>query len=176
MGDYYSAQLTIGGNINSSILPELASIIEQEGMVDDSSYELSESEAIQAIHDAANSKQTLTLRNSEARNGTFEELESFLVKNRIAFDRSCDAYCEYDGEVNMYRPIHEGNHPENHFGFTGNQSGDAMVKRDDIIDIIKTVIASGNSNEDMYGDLDCLLGEAVSIEIEDLKPIVVVEG
>lgn len=176
MGDYYSAQITIGGNINSSILPELASIIVQEGMVDNSSYELSESEALQAIRDAANSKQTLTLRNNEARNGSFDEMESFLVKNRIAFDRSCDAYCEYDGEVNMYRPIHEGNIPENYFGFTGNQNGEAMVRREDIINIMKLVRDSGNTEEDMYSDLDYMLGEAVSIGVEDLKPVVVVEG
>lgn len=176
MGDYYSAQITIGGNINSSILPELASIIVQEGMVDYTSCELSESEAIRAIRDAANGGLTLTLKNYEARNGTFEDLESFLVKNRIAFDRSCDAYCEYDGEVNMYRPIHEGNIPENYFGFTGNQSGEAMVRREDIINIMDTVRNSKKSDENKYSDLMFILGEAVSVEIEDLKPVVIVEG
>lgn len=46
----------------------------------------------------------LTMEDSEARYGEFEDLEDYLVKSQIPFDRASEAYTEYDAETVYYRP------------------------------------------------------------------------
>lgn len=39
--------------------------------------------------------------------GEFSEIESYCVKNEIAFDRWSESYCEYRSEMRMFRPGEE---------------------------------------------------------------------
>ena len=44
------------------------------------------------------------LRDAEARNGEFEDLESLLVKLKIPFDRYSESHGNYDSEARSFRP------------------------------------------------------------------------
>jgi hypothetical protein len=71
--------------------------------------------------------ETLDVGDDEARYGEFDELEPFLIRHGIAFDRRTDAKYEYDGVLVQFRPGME----EPHVG-TATQDGEPVVPKTDL--------------------------------------------
>ncbi len=103
MADHFPGEITIGGDIPLRLLDSLSEMIASENVSIDWQYALDKAQVRKAIEQAAASGQTVRFTDNEARQGQFDELESFLVRHRIHFDRHSDARHEYDGENVHYR-------------------------------------------------------------------------
>jgi hypothetical protein len=99
MSDYFPAEISIGGQIYQNCLVQLIKKIEAEGA------SLNGYGAPPATKDAIRSAlkegRIIRLYDDRALNGEFRDLEDFLLRNLIHFDRHCDASCESNAE-NVY--------------------------------------------------------------------------
>jgi aspartate oxidase len=130
MSDRFPGEITLGGTIPRRLLDRLAGMIADQGVSIDWQYALDKAAVRKAIEAAAASGQTVRFTNDEAAYGQFEELESWLTRHGIDFDRHSDARYEYDGE-NAYgrgrrRPV----------VMKSDQSGKALVSADDVHEIL----------------------------------------
>ncbi len=98
MSDRFPAEITIGGNIPRRLLDELTGMIASESVSLDWQYALDQSAVRAAIETAAAKCETVRFTDDEACYGQFEELENWLTRHDIDFDRHGDARYEYDGE------------------------------------------------------------------------------
>ena len=103
MADHFPGDITIGGDIPVRLLDRLSEMIAAENVSIDWQYALDNTQVREAIEQAAATGQTVRFTKDEAVHGQFEELEEFLVRRRIHFDRHSDARYEYDGENAHYR-------------------------------------------------------------------------
>lgn len=103
MADHFPGNITIGGDISVRLLDSLSEMIASENVSIDWQYALDKAQVREAIEQAAATGQTVRFTDEEAVGGQFEELEAFLVRRRIHFDRHSDARYEYDGENAHYR-------------------------------------------------------------------------
>jgi len=111
MADRMAAEISIGGKIPASLVPDLCAVIADDHVCLDwgdrrfepgSAKELME--ATQELGTAENPVQLLWLCDDEARWGEFDSLEEFLVQHGIAFTRRSAGKYEYDAELVEYRP------------------------------------------------------------------------
>lgn len=103
MSDRFAAAITLGGDVPRRLLDKLADMIASEGVSIDWQYSLDKSAVQKAIEDAVATTETIRFTDDQASYGQFEQLEGFLVKHRIHFDRHSEARYEYDGENVYYR-------------------------------------------------------------------------
>jgi len=109
MSDRFPAEISLGGRIPRRLLDELAGMIAAEGVSLDWQYALDRAGVRAAIEEVAGHGETVRFTDDQAAYGLFEELESWLTRHGIDFDRHGDARYEWDGE-NAYgrgrrRPI-----------------------------------------------------------------------
>ncbi|RPI61964.1 MAG: hypothetical protein EHM48_04855, partial [Planctomycetaceae bacterium] len=126
MADRFPGDITIGGSIPRRLLDQLAEMLASENVSIDWQYALDKAAVLVAIEDAAAGDQTVRFTNDEATGGQFEELEQWLTRHGIDFDRHSDARYEYDGQ-NVY-----GRGRKNPVFMESNQSGYDMVSADEI--------------------------------------------
>ncbi|WP_207461823.1 hypothetical protein [Azospirillum sp. SYSU D00513] len=100
MADRLPATINIGGALPTSLRSSLAEVIAFQGCRDEfgNGY-LTAEEAATLIEEALRDQKVLMLRDEDASNGMFEELESFLRQNGICYKRTNDAWCEIDCAV-----------------------------------------------------------------------------
>lgn len=98
MSDHFPGEITIGGDIPRRLLNELAERIASESVSIDWQYALDQAAVGAAIETAAERGETVRFTNDEAPCGQFENLENWLTRHGIDFDRHSDARYEYDGE------------------------------------------------------------------------------
>ena len=98
MADRVSASITIGGALPSALMPDLISLIEQQGL----STEW-DGEAFTASDLTWNA--ALELMAHEVAWGRFEALEAFCVKNALPFSRWSGAY---SGQWGAERVVYSG--------------------------------------------------------------------
>jgi hypothetical protein len=103
MSDHFPGEITIGGDIPNRLLDRLSEMIASEGVSIDWQYALDRPAVRKAIEEAAAKGETARFTDDEAICGQFEDLEAFLVRHRIHFDRHSDARYEYDSENVYYR-------------------------------------------------------------------------
>lgn len=101
MSDYFPAEIHIGGPIRLKLLDQMIDQMAQQNVsLDEYGKPVATK---QALREALQEGTIVHLYDDEARNGCFEELEWFLVRRRIHFDRLSCAFCEYSGEKIFYR-------------------------------------------------------------------------
>ena len=103
MSDHFCGQIWIGGKVSKKVLPKLIVEIDAEGLLTDDMERFGDSTE-EYLQTAIQNKTPAGFGDDQARNGEFYELEAFLVKNKIAFLRQSSAYCEYTGELILFRP------------------------------------------------------------------------
>lgn len=130
MSDRFPAEITIGGDIPRRLLNELAGMIASEGVSLDWQYVLDQPAVREAIEAAAAKGETVRFTDDEACYGQFEELESWLTRHGIDFDRHGDARYEYDGE-NAY-----GRGRKRPVIMNADQSGDPQVSIEEVRNIL----------------------------------------
>ena len=101
MADYFPANIRIGGPIPRTILNDLISTILAEGASCDDygGPEYNRDELRKDMREGV----TVPLFNDRACCGQFKDLEAFLVKHGIHFDRHSDSYREFNAENVFYR-------------------------------------------------------------------------
>jgi len=157
MADHFPAEIHIGGPIPRDILDELVKeIVATEASLKGYSEDtVTDESARKAFQEG----KIIDLYDDQARYGSFEELENFLVEHEIHFDRHHDSYCEYNAE-NVYC---RGN--QEILNRPSNQNGDVLIRRDDIMSILN------NNALDNGGKLEALAQLAEPPETKQLEPI-----
>jgi hypothetical protein len=103
MSDRFCARISIGGNVKRSLIPALIKKINAEGTTLEYGGRIisivNENHLLSCIDDFG----FLTFNDEAIPNGEFENLERFLVRNKIHFTRESEAYAEYQAETVEYR-------------------------------------------------------------------------
>ena len=126
MSDRFPAEITLGGGVPRRLLDELAGEVASEGVSLDWQYALDEADVRAAIEAAAGRGETVRFTDDEACYGRFEDLENWLTRHGIDFDRHSDARYEYDGE-NAY-----GRGRKRPVAMNSDQSGKDLVRAEDV--------------------------------------------
>ena len=105
MGEYYPAEIRIGGRVPATLLEgflsEIASAGVSVGDYDGPAFDCNNADdPRQALDDQG----CLVLADNQASYGQFEGLEAFCIKNGIPFDRHSDAHYEFDAQNVRFRP------------------------------------------------------------------------
>lgn len=102
MSDYFPGEITIGGSIPRRLLTGLAGEIENAGVAQGyGGVVVNAVLAREILEQQAADGGTAYFCNDQARFGQFEELEGWLTRHGIDFDRHSDARYEWDAE-NVY--------------------------------------------------------------------------
>lgn len=157
MSERFAGDITIGGAVPRSLVPEFCRVIADSGAGPD--YEggcepSTEEELLQLVGEDG----TLVLHDCQARYGEFPELEGFLVSHGIPFDRSSEAKYEYDGEIVKFRPGHGTYH------MSATQEGEATISASEIEGIVKRL----DEIEGMRKDQLLAVAESVRDDLRSL--------
>lgn len=98
MSDHYPGEIVIGGPIPRRLLNKLAGMIAHEGVGIDWQGAVGQEAIRQAIEMAAAAGQTARFTDDEALCGRFGDLEEWLTRRGIDFDRHSDSRFEFDAE------------------------------------------------------------------------------
>ena len=130
MGDYFAGRIEIGGPLRSNVLNSLIEAILNSDRLSLIGYG-DEPATDETLRMAFQTGPTVTLYDDQAPYGEFEELEAFLVRRRIHFDRLSDARYEYNAELVRYRgrgqPV----------VFPSNTDGQMLVKVEEVLRILR---------------------------------------
>jgi len=132
MGDYFPGHISIGGAVPRKLVGKLCKEIAESGASLDYSDGGFEPENADELLEAAKTSGTLDLMNDQARYGQFEELEAFLVKHQIAFDRHSDAKYEFDAERVVFRPGMKEPKIQ-----PATNDDEVLVRADDVMEVVK---------------------------------------
>lgn len=157
MSDRYPAEIHIGGPIPRTLLDELVKEIVATGAsLDDYGGRIVTNESVQEVFQKG---QIVKLCDDQARYGSFEELEDFLVRRGIHFNLHCDAFCEYDADNVYYRG------GKKVLSLPASQKGNILIRFEDIMNILN------NHNLDDHRKLEALTKLVVPPETKPLEPI-----
>jgi len=132
MADRFPGHISIGGAVPRKLVRKLCKAIKDSGASLDYGEAPFEPETADALVEAAKTSGTLELCDDEARCGQFEELEAFLRKHGIGYDRHSDGKYEFNAERVMYRPGMK--EPK---VLPANNGDDVLVRADDVLEIVK---------------------------------------
>ena len=128
MGEYYPAEIHIGGPIRKTALNKLVKVIVSQGV---SLKDYDEAPADEySLKEAFGQATIVKLYDDQASYGQFDELEAFLVRHRIHFERHSDAHYEFDAENVNYRG---GKEPT---VLHADQAGNALLDATEVRDVL----------------------------------------
>jgi hypothetical protein len=106
MSDCFPAWIEIGGPVPRALVPALLEHIDAAGLRWNWTEDAVKSTTAQELVEELRQHDTDLLRagHDEARYGSFDDLEAFLVRHDIAFDRQSDAKYEHDARLVRFRP------------------------------------------------------------------------
>jgi hypothetical protein len=104
MSDRIATEIRIGGPVRRSLVPDLIDAIEREELEEEWGMALPHLENEQDLPKRVSGARFLQFYATDALWGSLTDLETFLTKNSIAFDRHHGPYGEYSGETRRYRP------------------------------------------------------------------------
>jgi len=133
MGEYYPAEIRIGGNLPAQLLEEFFAEIRSTGATaggfDGPAFDCKNADDLrQALDDQGR----LVLADDQASYGQFEGLEGLCIKNGIPFDRHSDGHYEFDAENVYFRPGMK--HPAQ---VSSNNCGDDLMSADEVRTVAK---------------------------------------
>lgn len=146
MTDRFPAEIHIGGPTPRHLAMQLIEVIVAEGVsLDEYGGPIADAESTRfRLHEGA----ILSLFDTEAAGGQFAELEAFLARHNIHFDRHCDAYHQDDAEQVRYR----GGEP---VIFPSNHAGELLVRAEDIRRILDQTSANDHEKLSIIQQLVC---------------------
>jgi hypothetical protein len=105
MSDCFPAQIEIGGPVPRTLVPALLEHIDNEGLRWNWSEDEVRATTAEELIEELRQHETDVLRvgHDEASYGAFDDLEAFLFKHNIAFDRQTDGKYDYDGHLVRFR-------------------------------------------------------------------------
>src|SRR4051812_21621358 len=107
MGEYSSARIRIGGKIPQWIVPELCQAISREGLSLEEAGQLFQPQSgrdLLAARQLVDGQLVLQLSEDDAYYGGFAELEAFLIRQEIPFDRHTEGHHMWAPHCVLYRP------------------------------------------------------------------------
>jgi len=105
MPDCMATEIAIGGTISKPMASKLCKVLQETGASLEYGDTLFMPETPDEIIAGVNTaSRTLDLCDAERAWGPFEELEAFLQKHEIPYDRHTEGRYEYDSEYVRYRP------------------------------------------------------------------------
>lgn len=107
MADYSAAQITLGGTLPRRLVPRLCKVICETGLAPewgDAPLRPTSAEELLAARQSRGGEQVLWLCDDQARYGEFEDLEAFLIKHQIPFDRHSEGRHDDCPALVTYRP------------------------------------------------------------------------
>jgi hypothetical protein len=107
MSDRTPAEISIGGKIPASVVPELCQAIAAECVAlewGEARFEPRSADDLRKACTRRDGAVVLWLCDEQAALGQFEDLEAILQEHAIAFRRRCDSTGECDPEIIEYRP------------------------------------------------------------------------
>jgi len=137
MADHFPGEIHIGGLIPRTVLQKLIRAAVDEG-VSVEGYggpDAGDDDLRKAFQEGT----VVHLYADQARYGMFEALEGFLVKHRIPFDRSSEAFCEYNAEVVRYRGGKEA------VVLPADQNGHVLLCREDIAAVLDDALLDASA-------------------------------
>lgn len=96
MADYYRGSITIGGHLQSTILPDFISVLRA------ACFEDLEGDIQDVVNGCLEKGEVLDLSGDEARFGHFDEVEQFCETYNIPFRAAANSYCEYPADVTYF--------------------------------------------------------------------------
>ena len=157
MTDHYPAEIHIGGPIPRTVLDELVKQIVAAGASLEGYGERTVTD--KSVREALREDHIVDLFDDRACCGRFDELEDFLIRHQIHFNRHCEAYCEYDAENVYFRG------GERALSMPAAQEGDDLIRCKNVMD------ALNNDGLDDRGKLEALAGLVTPPETEPLELI-----
>jgi hypothetical protein len=157
MADHFPGEIHIGGPIPRAVLRKLICAAVNEG-VSIEGYggpDASDDDLQKAFQEGS----IVRLYADQARYGMFADLEGFLVKRRIHFDRFSEAFCEFSAEAVFYRGGEEA------IILPADQSGHLLLRFEDIVGILD------DSALDDGGKVGAIRRLVARPETEPLAPI-----
>jgi hypothetical protein len=167
MADSMPAEIHIGGPVPAGLVDHLIATIKEEGIYLDwegTSFDAETAADLLALAKDGGEPAVLRLMDAEAVCGEFDDLESFLVKHGVGFDRWSDARFEYDAELVQFRPGMAEPHR-----CTTNSNGEPLVPLS-LLKPVDRALRHGHVNWAIQ-----LLRRALAPEIPELEPLHVVE-
>lgn len=163
MADYFPGAIHIGGPIRSFIVKRLIAAIVDEGVsLDDYGGPAATEEDLRRAFEQRGD--VVRLYDDEARYGQFDELEEFLVRHRIHFDRHSDSRYEFDAENAYYRG---GKHP---LVMLATESGQPLVACEEVLEIL------GNAGLGEPAKLEAIRRLVSPPEMSPLAPVQLISG
>lgn len=107
MSDRFAAQITIGGCISRALVPALcAALRKQRATLDwgETPFLPQTVDDLRAARRVVDGEEVLQLCDAETRHGRFDDLEPFLVKRRVPFDRRTEGFLDRSPQLVAYRP------------------------------------------------------------------------
>jgi hypothetical protein len=128
MGEYYPAEIRIGGNLPARLLEEFFAEVRSTGATvggfDGQAFNCKNADNLRQTRDELG---RLVLADAEASYGQFKGLEAFCLRHGISFDRHSDAHEEFDAENVHFRPGMK--HP---MQVSSNNCGDDLMAADEV--------------------------------------------
>ncbi len=172
MADHFPGTIQIGGPVPRALVPALNEVIAAAGVSLEWGGALFTPETVDHLTGAVDpDTKLLHIYDEQALYGAFADLEEWLVKNSIAFDRQSDARYEFDGLAASFR---SGTGEVEH---TATQNGDPTVRLAElerIREFLRAALAE-RSPEKVRGAL-AALDEVMGPEIPPLEPFVITNG
>ena len=173
MGEYYPAEIRIGGKVPATLLEgflsEIASAGISVGGYDGPAFDCKNADDLrQSLDDQG----CLVLADNQASYGQFEGLEAFCITNDIPFDRHSDAHYEFDAQNVRFRPGME--HPAQ---VCSNNCGDDLMDADKVRPVARALARLATARLDREGLLAAVrkasrkLNKALPPEVEPLPPL-----
>ena len=103
MSDRFYTVIYIGGKVRPPLLQELITVINNEELKSQNDMTLSQINSEEELLQCKEKNGALKFYDERRAWGCFEDLEAFLVKYQIPFDRHHSPYDEYNGELAQYR-------------------------------------------------------------------------
>ncbi len=110
MADYMAAQITIGGSVPQRLVPRLCAVISRQGIRlewGDVVFRPGTAQELLEARRQVDGRLCLRLCDDEVAYGQFDQLEEFLVRHRIPYDRHAEGKYEFDPVLVFFRPPQE---------------------------------------------------------------------
>lgn len=160
MSDRIATHIRIGGPIPHRLAPSLAETISDTVLSLDWGSKIFSPTNEHDLITAVDSDGFLFLCNDQTFYGYLKNLEAFLHRHHIAFDRYSEAKYEYNAELVSYRPgMREP------FNWIATQSEKALVSRKSIASAL-TLLDRRKSNQSLR-----LLRQAIGLDVASLQPL-----
>jgi hypothetical protein len=108
MAEHLAAEIWLGGNVSAALTPTLCKAIRDEYVSLDwgsgAFQPQTGNDLLEAVKNEVGETSLLWLCDDQARWGQFEQLEGFLRKHKIPYDRRSSGKYEYDAVFASYRP------------------------------------------------------------------------